>query len=273
MKYIGSAMGARPGKAKWIILFLVIVAAFSLGFYFAYMCPRRVTPILMYHSMSDSTASTLSVSPENFEKQMKYIKDKGFTVISLEALIEAISRGKRYLPGKVVITFDDGLEDNYRYAFPVMAKYKMPATIFLITGYVGNKKGYMNWNQVKVMSYNGMDFGGHTRNDVYLPTVNDPKTLWDEVAGCKEDIEARIGKGIGFFCYPLGGFNDKAKEAVRLSGYKGACTTNRGFNRLNQDVYELKRVKVTNSDTNKPFHFAAKLSGFYNVFRSFKSGN
>ena len=236
------------------------------------MRPRRVTPILMYHSVREDRENTLSVTPDNFARQMAFLKNNGYMLISLDELVEKIKDRRTFLPRTVVITFDDGYEDNFTNAFPVLEKYGMPATIFLVTGYVNAKKGYLNWDQVRLMGKSGIGFGGHTRNNVYLPSVDDENTLWSEVAGSKEDIEAQTGGKVLYFCYPTGGFNEKVKRAVKKAGYKGACATNRGFDRLNRDVYELNRIKITDSDMNKPFHFRAKLSGFYNVFRSYRSG-
>jgi peptidoglycan/xylan/chitin deacetylase (PgdA/CDA1 family) len=226
----------------------------------------------MYHSISNDKESTLSVAPENFSRQMAFLKKNGYSVIALDELVDNISSGKTYLPKTIVITFDDGDEDNFTSAFPVLRKHDMSATIFLITGYMGREEGYLNWDQVRLMEKNGIDLGGHTRNNVYLPSVADEKTLLDEIAGSKADIEAQTGKVVKYFCYPTGGFNERVKEAVKKAGYKGACTTNRGYDRTNRDVYELNRIKVTDSDMNKPFHFRAKLSGYYNAFRGYKSG-
>jgi peptidoglycan/xylan/chitin deacetylase (PgdA/CDA1 family) len=260
-------------KTRKITSFIIILAVLAvLSLYFLYMHPRRVTPILMYHSISRNEGDTLSVAPENFSRQMTFLKEKGYSVISLDELVDNISKGIRYIPNTVVITFDDGAEDNFTNAFPVLKRYNMTATIFLITGYVGEEKGYLNWDQVRLMQANGIKFGGHTRNNVYLPSVKDETVLWTEIAGPKVDIKANTGKEIGYFCYPMGGFNEKVKEIVKQAGYKGACTTNRGYDRKNLDVYELNRVKITDSDMTKPFHFRAKLSGYYNAFRSYRSG-
>ncbi|MFC1480346.1 polysaccharide deacetylase family protein, partial [Candidatus Omnitrophota bacterium] len=253
---------------KRLISITLILALCAFSFYFFYMRPRRVIPILVYHAINSDKSSTLNVTAKNFSRQMAFLQRSGYSVMSLDELVDGINKGTGFIPKTVVVTFDDGYEDNYLNAFPVLAKHSMPATIFLITGYVGVREGYMNWDQVRLMIENGIDFGGHTRNDVYLPSVEDTRRLWDEVAGSKEDIELKTGKEAGYFCYPIGGFNEKVKSAVKKAGYKGACTTNRGFDRLNHDVYELNRVKVTNSDTTKPFHFRAKLSGWYNLFRS-----
>jgi peptidoglycan/xylan/chitin deacetylase (PgdA/CDA1 family) len=261
-------------KLKKIIYSLILVLIFAaVSFYFLYMQPRRVTPIVMYHSVSDNKESTLSVTPENFSRQMAFLKKRGYSVISLDSLTRNIKKGKNYLPKTVVITFDDGLKDNFTNAFPVLRKNDMTATIFLVTDYVNNKKEYLNWDQIVLMWKNGVEFGGHTRSNVYLPSVKDPEVLWNEIAGCKADIEEQTGEKVRYFCYPTGGFTERIKEMVRKAGYEGACTTNRGFDRQNKDVYELNRIKITDSDMNKPFHFRAKLSGYYNLFRSYRSGD
>ncbi len=230
-------------------------------------------PILMYHSVSDDRTSTLHVAPENFSRQMAFLRKEGYKVISLGALIDSIKEGKTFLPKTVVVTFDDGFEDNYLNAFPVLAKYRMPAVIFIITSYVGNREGYMNWDQVRLMMANGIEFGGHTRNNVYLPSIKDERRLRYEIDGCREDIKRKTGAEALYFCYPTGAFNEKVKDVVRESGYKGACSTNRGNDRLNRDVFELNRVKVTNSDMTKPLHFRAKISGYYNMFRKLGNGD
>lgn len=252
------------------IVYFTIGVVFLLVF-FLYVLPNRTVPILMYHAIRDDSDNTLSVSPENFSRQMDFLRKSGYSVISLGVLVEEIKKGNTFIPKTVVITFDDGYEDNYVNAFPVLAKYNVPAIIFLTTGYIG-RQGYLNRDQILLMSRHNVEFGGHTRNDIYLPSEKNTLRLWNEIAGPKEDIEKIIGKKTEYFCYPIGGFNDEIKETVKKAGYKGACATNRGFDKPNCDVYELNRIKITNSDMNKPFHFRAKLSGFYNVFRRIKGG-
>jgi len=264
---------AAVRSRKWfgvvcLVLVLAVVAA-----YFTILLPRRVTPILMYHSVSYTEGSSIHVTPENFNKQMKFLSDSGYSVITMEKLAEEISGGRRYLPGTVVITFDDGFEDNFTRAFPVLAKYDMPAVIFLVTGYVGADEDYLKWDQIALMQKNGITFGSHTRSNAYLPSLTDKKAIVDEVAGSRHDIYVHTGKMPDFFCYPTGGFNEQIKNAVMKAGYKAACTTNRGRDRSNRDLYELNRVKITNSDMNRPWHFRAKLSGFYNAFRRLRNSN
>jgi peptidoglycan/xylan/chitin deacetylase (PgdA/CDA1 family) len=235
------------------------------------MRPRYTVPVLMYHSIALDPADSLSVTPENFKKQMQYLKDKGYSVISLEKLVDMISAGGKFSRKEVVLTFDDGLEDNYIKAFPVLSKHDMPAIIFLETANIGSDETYLTWDQVRVMAKNNIEFGAHTKTGAYLPSIDDDSLLIAEISGSKSDIEVNTGKDVKYFCYPTGGFNDRIKEAVQGSGYKAACTTNRGFDRFNTDVYEINRIKVTDSDMNRPFNFWAKLSGYYSLFRRGKS--
>lgn len=95
--------------------------------------------------------------------------------------------------------------------------------------------------------------------------------MWDEIGGCKKVIEEHIGTPIGYFSYPKGGFTEEVKMLVKKAGYKAACTTNRGLDVLNRNVYELKRISVRNRDAS--FSLWAKLSGYYNLFRRRKEGD
>ena len=225
----------------------------------------------MYHRFGYGKGS-LFVTPENFARQMAYIKNKGYKVFSLSELAEGIKQNRDFAHNSVVITIDDGFRDNYTQAYPVLKEYGFPATIFLISNFIGNNQDFLTWNQVITMSADNISFGGHTKNNVYLPSIKERQVLIEETAGCKVFIEEKIGKPVELFCYPTGGFTEEVKRILGESGYKAACSTNRGLAELNQDVFELKRIKVTNSDTTKPLNFWAKLSGYYNLFRSKRTG-
>lgn len=263
-------------KKRLIITGLLIVL---IGSYFFWAYPKYSPPILTYHSF-DYGKGLLSVSPENFEKQMRYLKDKGFNVIPLDELVEGIKNRRKFARNTVVITIDDGYADNFTNAYPVLKKYGFPAVIFLITNYMDSNSAFLTWNEVKEMSKHNISFGGHTKNHTYLPAVKQEDILWDEIAGCKKAIEAQIGIPVDYFCYPLGGFTEEAQNLAKRAGYKGACATNRGDDILNRDdVYELNRVSVRNtnpyfafSNLLAPIRFRAKLSGYYNIFKKEKRG-
>ncbi|MDD4012909.1 MAG: polysaccharide deacetylase family protein [Candidatus Omnitrophica bacterium] len=246
---------------------LIAAAVLVSAVFFIYVRPNRCTPILMYHGVRDDGSSSLFVSPANFSRQMAFLDEKGFSVMTLEDLVKDVKSGISFRPRAVVITFDDGYEDNYINAFPVLYKRGMSATIFLPTAQISRDKGYLTWDQARVMAKGGIDFGAHTRNHAYLPDIKDKEELLGEVEGPRRDIEANLGSPARFFCYPAGAFNEDSKKAVIEAGYEGALSTNRGRSRSNKDVFELNRVKVTDSDMTRPMHFSAKISGYYNVFR------
>ena len=253
---------------------------FLMGFYFFWIYPRYSVPILTYHSF-DYGEGLLSVAPENFERQMHYLKDKGFSVIPLDEFVEGIKNRRRFAHNTVVITIDDGYKNNFTYAYPILKKYGFPATIFLITNKIGTNADFLSWDEVKEMSKNNISFGGHTKNHAYLPSVDKKDVLWNEIAGCQKAIEEHIGIPVDYFCYPLGGFTEEAKMLVKKAGYKGACVTNRGFAILNRtELYELHRISVRDgnpyfsfSNLFAPIRFRAKLSGYYNLYRTVKTGN
>ncbi len=257
---------------KRIFFAALIAAVFLAGGYLFWLSPRYAVPILMYHRFGYEDNS-LFVTPENFERQLAYLKNNGYRVISLTELGQGIANNRKFSRKTVVITVDDGWKDNYTYAYPVLKKFGFPAMIFLAVDRIGSDPDFLTWDEVRIMRQSSIDFGCHTKKHTYLPEVKDPDRLRDEIAGCKDVLQDKLGVRVDWYCYPTGGFTEEVKAQVREAGYTGACTTNRGFSELNKDAFELKRVKVSNSDTQKPFSFWAKISGYYNLFRKKKAGD
>jgi peptidoglycan/xylan/chitin deacetylase (PgdA/CDA1 family) len=223
---------------------------------------------MMYHHVAETRSVRAdTVSPQRFEWHMAYLRNHRFNVLSLDALAQAV-RQKKSLPAKsVVITFDDGYEDNYTHAFPILKKYRFPATVFVSSDLM-DMPGYLTSGQVEEMMAHGIDIGSHTRTHVYLPDMTGEKQL-EEIRGSKERLEEVLGAPVKYFSYPAGGFTEQIKHLVREAGYHGACTTNRGYDRLNRDVFELKRVRFSDKDNRRDYLWM-KMTGFYNLFRRSK---
>ena len=254
-------------KTKFLLLTLGILIIFCItGFYF-YISPRYVVPILMYHHIdAGGKISSLSGSPENFRRQMHFLSRRNYNVISLAELVQSIKKGKKQPPNTVVISFDDGYEDNYDFAYPVLKKYNFPATIFVIVEAIG-EEGYLKFAQINEMASPGViDIGNHSLVGDYLPGQKQ-RQLESEINASKLILEAQLNKNVDFFCYPIGGFDSEIQEIVKKYGYRGACTTNRGKiqNYLNNDVFALKRIKI--KDSSNSLVLWTKLSGYYNFFR------
>jgi peptidoglycan/xylan/chitin deacetylase (PgdA/CDA1 family) len=228
---------------------------------------QYVVPVLMYHSDTDYSQEPLNnVRPENFVRQMDFLKKFGYKVIPIEDLAEGIRSGKKFPFGTVAIRFDDGYQDNYTSAYPVLKERGFPATIFIVVDKMGTP-GRLTWPQIQEMAANRITVASHTLSHTYLPDDNHEK-LVEEILGSKRAIEQRIGRNVDFLSYPVGGFSPEAKEVARQAGYRAAFTTNRGKDRLNKDLFELKRIRIKDSDV--WYVFFTKLSGYYNFFRSRK---
>ena len=119
-------------KSKKILKVLSLIGILVIIGFYVYVGPRYVVPILMYHHIDQmGETSSLSVSAENFQQQMRFLSRHNYNVISLTELVRAKLKKERLPHNTVVITFDDGYEDNYLSAYPVLKNYRLCATIFV----------------------------------------------------------------------------------------------------------------------------------------------
>lgn len=246
-----------------VALFIII-----LGGFLFWLSGHYVAPIMMYHSVGyTEELKSNTVSPQNFEWQMAYLKDHRYRVLSFDELVRLTVNGEPLPRKSVVITFDDAYEDNYTYAFGILKKYGYPAIIFSPSDLIGQKE-YLNWEQVREMAKSGITFGSHTRLHSYLPDLSVEKQR-EEIIGSKRVLEEHLGAAVDYFAYPIGGFSESIKQIVKEAGYKGAAATNRGYDRFNKDVFELNRIRFSDKDDRNDYLWI-KLSGYYNLFRAAK---
>lgn len=264
-------IGGREMNLRRIFAAFALIAVLSIAGFYLYINPKYVVPILMYHHIDEEGGrSSLSVSPENFRRQMRFLSQRNYNVISLTEFVHARRKLEKLPRNTVVITFDDGYADNYFCAFSVLKQYNLTATIFVIVDAIG-EAGYLSYAQLKEMNAQGsIEIGSHTLSGAYLPG-RDTRELKREIGSSKRILDGKLNKPVVLFCYPLGGFTAEIQEIVRRSGYLAACSTNRGYTQtyLNDDIFALKRIKITDAPFNL-FVFWAKLSGYYNLFRSVK---
>jgi peptidoglycan/xylan/chitin deacetylase (PgdA/CDA1 family) len=243
------------------------------------------TLIICYHCIRDEGNPHLRPAKiADFEKQMQYLS-KVYNPISLEKMAQHIQNGTS-LPSKAIaVTFDDGYQDNYENAYPILKKYNIPATFFLTTGFIGTgeipawDKGYytgekalmLSWEQVREMSDNGISFGSHTLTHPFLTRIPH-KHAQREISLSKDIIEQKIGKPVTTFAYPSGNFDADIKGIVKGAGYSAAVSTIPGHNSMNDDVYVLKRnVIQLQSVCHKlfPLSFLAEMTGVLGHVRAF----
>lgn len=226
-------------------------------------------PILAYHRVGESQGDHVpTISPDNFERQLQFIAHRRYQVWDLVALAEQVQRGTPLPHKSAAITFDDGYEETCTVAAPVLRRFGFRATVFVTPTEVGSP-GFMTWNQLREVSRNGMTIGSHTLHHTYLPTVS-LHVVEHELAESKRLLETQLGKPVEFLSYPIGGFTKEIQAVAQRCGYRAACTTNRGLSRFSDDLYSLRRIKMTDSDRH-PLMLAVKLSGYYDLFRRIES--
>ena len=208
--------------------------------------------ILTYHSISRGD-SPLKISPELFAEQMNWLRDNA-RVVSLGEIVGALASRKPLPERAVVMTFDDGFQDFYTSAAPLLHRWGLPATVFLATGYCGRTNGWLgqrnwvaqepllDWQQVAGLARQGFSFGGHSVNHPILTRLPLLESQL-EITQCKAQIEERVGQPVEFFCYPYGRWNPAVRTMVNQH-YKGACATIARAIQPSSDLFALPRADV-----------------------------
>lgn len=218
-------------------------------------------PVLNYHQVNNKYQTVLTMKPENFDEQMKYLHDNDYHSITQEEF-DAYMSGDGDLPDRPVkITFDDGYIDNYKEAYPILKKYGFTATIFVITDLVG-KPGYLTWPMIQEMGADGIQFGSHTISHKPL-TSFDRNGVRRELQESKKIIEAHTGQPCTYIAFPEGKFNDVVMEETKKAGYKYAFSVETGRDFPWDDHYELDRVPMFEGPISfKHFKFRLTFSAF-----------
>ncbi len=222
-----------------IFLIILLVVISGLGIIISYDPPG--VPILAYHKV-ESDNDLYSVSPTEFSRQMEFLVKSGYQSVSLAQLVDSFE-GKYNLPAKpIVITFDDGYLDNYRNALPILQKYGMRATVFIITGQVGQTE-YLNWDDIVRMQQQGTEIGSHTVHHTELGKAGLAAQV-EEIQQSKNMLEQRLKVPVHFLAYPYGSFTGNSEYLLRGAGYRGACTGLPGLNDQAGNYYHLRRINI-----------------------------
>ncbi|MBU3153749.1 polysaccharide deacetylase family protein [Clostridium estertheticum] len=209
-------------------------------------------PVLEYHSISYDKGNPICIPIKKFEEQMEYLKENDYYTITLTNLYEYLMNNTPIPKKSVVITFDDGYDNNYTDMFPVLKKHKFKATIFVITSLTDVHSNMLTSKQLVEMDKYGIDIESHTVHHDNLKLIskdNQLKTLIES----KKYLEKTLNKTVNFFAYPYGGYNKSAIEAVKEAGYKMAFTTENGWSSKKNGIFSLHRVWISASDSKKVF--------------------
>ncbi|WP_066372395.1 polysaccharide deacetylase family protein [Neobacillus fumarioli] len=230
-------------------------------------------PVLAYHHLLEKNENKLfkksdtTITPESFNQQMRYLSQQHFASITTGDL-ENYLNGKIILPkNTVLITFDDGLQSVYRYAYPVLKKYNLKATEFMITGRIEKTPSKWDPDKLNALSYPEMnqmkdvfEFNSHTNNlhnlngnkksDVVTKPYNIVKA---DLALSKKILNAHS------FAYPFGQYNKQTIQILKDLGYKSAFTTAEGYAKMGDNPYTIPRIIVGPKETLNLFKYTVNL--------------
>lgn len=204
-------------------------------------------PILMYHEINYLPRKELAglyVSPENFIKQLEALQQSGYNTVTMEQVYRHWMYKDPLPPKPIVLTFDDGYK-SHLFAARELAKRGMTGTFYIITG----KKflshiNFLNEREIKEIYDLGMEIGSHTVNHLDA-RYNGEKVMLREYRESKAKLEQILGQEIRHFCYPGGGVASFSVKNLKDAGYCTAVRTTYGKASKKQNIFELKRIRVT----------------------------
>ena len=207
--------------------------------------PPAGFPILEYHMVTENPrpgAEPYAVPPEEFAAQLDYLREAGYTTITPQDYARA-RKGKQELPEKpVILSFDDGYEDNHRVVLPMLEERGMRAVFYMVTNDIG-QPGYMTWEDLFDLEQRGMEIGSHTANHLPLTTLT-PEQQRDELRLSKLTLEWKGMKTIYSFSYPNGAYDDSIVAMLAEEDYLTAVTGEAGLNNTETNPYLLHRVNI-----------------------------
>jgi peptidoglycan/xylan/chitin deacetylase (PgdA/CDA1 family) len=203
----------------------------------------QAVPVLMYHHILPKPSNFIAISPATFDAQMKYLHDNGWHSISIAQLQAFVETGKRLPPKPVLITFDDDRTNQLTYGVPILKKYGLTATFFVVQKWINSSSVYfMHVPQLKQLQADGYDLESHTTNHMMMYRFHSKSTgkfeslasmkarMWDPTNGMRVWMDNTFGgQPVTAMAYPGGGNDSFTWQIVQEAGYHLAFTTDTGY--------------------------------------------
>lgn len=227
----------------------------------------QIVPVLNYHKFSINDSDKMTIRKDSFEKQMKFLADNGYRVLTLDQLYDFLNF-KTQIPKKsVVITFDDGWRSTYEIAYPILKKYGFPATLFIYTDLITGSHKTLSWDMVRELSENGIDIQQHTKTHRNLASIGGKESFKEYFDSLEKEftvsakiIKNKINKEVKYVAYPYGDTNRLVIALLKKLGYRGAFTVKRGGSPFFYNNYAINRTMIY-GDFNLS-QFSESLTGF-----------
>jgi peptidoglycan/xylan/chitin deacetylase (PgdA/CDA1 family) len=226
------------------------------------------TPILVYHRFGAVVADSMTVRTAAFEQQLQLMRQLGYTVISLRALVDHLRGEAPPLPDRsVVITVDDGHRSVYTEMMPVLLRHKIRVTLFVYPSAISRAAYAMTWEQLQTLVATGLvDVGSHTywhpnfaKEKRRLSQIAYGHFVDDQLRKSRERLESRLGMKVDMLSWPFGIYDDDLMARAAGAGYVAAVTLDRRHATAADHIMALPRYLVTDLDTGP--RFQALLEG------------
>ena len=210
----------------------------------------QTVPILVYHNFSKSRSEKMTLSEDDFDAQMKYLKQNNYHAVSLDQLMNFLDYREPLPEKSIVITFDDAWRSAYDIALPILKKYGYTATFFIYTDFIGGGKA-LSWKEIKELSRLGFDVQCQTKThrNLSIPDKNESfqeyfKSLETEITYPKKLFKKMLNKDCRYLAYPYGETNNLVIAVLKKHGYRGAFTLGREPNPFFIDKYKINRSLI-----------------------------
>ncbi|MBI3366377.1 polysaccharide deacetylase family protein [Candidatus Roizmanbacteria bacterium] len=205
-------------------------------------------PVIMYHyveyvkDINDVIRKKLDISPDLFEGHLRSLYNADYRTYFVKNIPDILEGKIEYSKKTIFLTFDDGYEDFYSVVFPLLKKYQMKATMYIVYDFIG-KKGFMTEAEIKEILASGLvELGSHTLDHLYLKLMPE-STARKQVIESKKKLEDRFNITIMTFAYPYGAFSKETVDLVKEAGYTAAVSVIPGMLQSNDNLFYLSRVR------------------------------
>lgn len=200
----------------------------------------------VYHRFGDDRFPSTSISEENFERHLSYLKNNGFEATTLSQALLKLKRKKKRLKDIAVITVDDAYKSFYEKAWPLLKKYNQKATLYVNTETVG-APDYMTWEEINEVSAYGIEIGNHSHTHSYFLNEKDIQFFSSDLKTSNKAFLKHMGTIPKTYAYPYGEWNDQMVHVLDTTGYASAVAQNSGVIYVDSPKLHLPRFPM--SDT------------------------
>ena len=254
-------MNFKKGIIILGIIFFIILLVYIFKQYNSSKRADVSIPILLYHNFvttvpdSDPDNFNYINTPESFEENIKTLLENKYSIISFKDLNDAYTGKKELPPNPIIITFDDGYYSNYEYIYPILKKYNVKASIFIITDRIGqeiNGIKYLDWNNCLEMQNSGLvEIFSHSKRHIFYNEVPARK-VYDDVKASYKQIEEHLGnQDLKVFAYPFGAYSNETVRTLKNGGIDFQVYDIGINNFKNLNKHFIKRINIPCEMTGK----------------------